>query len=256
MSKKYLKHLISKSKKKSGRNNTGKITVRRRGGGHKRLYRKIDFNFSSSKYFILKREYDPNRNIPINLVKCLNIGNFFYILGQENLKEGSFLDLKKQIINGGRYYLKDLPSNYIVSNVELNPRKGGQLSRSSGSFCKILQKDLKKRLIKIKLPSLEERYVPMDCKGSVGPITNTFQHIKKLKKAGIVVDCGLLEDQARQLNKGFFKRHERGIPWILVKMASSIDGRTAMASGQSQWVTTPAWWQTTVRNESDDSTPA
>ena len=96
MSKKYLKHLISKSKKKSGRNNTGKITVRRRGGGHKRLYRKIDFNFSSSKYFILKREYDPNRNIPINLVKCLNTGNFSYILGQENLKEGSFLDLKKQ----------------------------------------------------------------------------------------------------------------------------------------------------------------
>ena len=184
MSKKYLKHLISKSKKKSGRNNTGKITVRRRGGGHKRLYRKIDFNFSSSKYLILKREYDPNRNIPINLVKCLNTGNFSYILGQENLKEGSFLDLKKQIINGGRYYLKDLPSNYIVSNVELNPRKGGQLSRSSGSFCKILQKDLKKRLIKIKLPSLEERYVPMGCKGSVGSITNTFQHIKKLKKAG------------------------------------------------------------------------
>ena len=64
--------------------------------------------------------------------------------------------------------------------------------------------------------------------------------IEKLKKAGIVVDCGLLEDQARQLNKGFFKRHERGMPWILVKMASSIDGRTAMASGQSQWVTTPA----------------
>merc|ERR1739848_376563 len=93
----------------------------------KRLYRKIDFNFPSSKYFILKREYDPNRNTPINLVKCLNTGNFSYILGQENLKKG---------------------------------------------------------LIKIKLPSLEERYVPMDCKGSVGPITNTFRHIKKLKKAG------------------------------------------------------------------------
>ncbi|MDG1474019.1 MAG: bifunctional diaminohydroxyphosphoribosylaminopyrimidine deaminase/5-amino-6-(5-phosphoribosylamino)uracil reductase RibD [Porticoccaceae bacterium] len=64
--------------------------------------------------------------------------------------------------------------------------------------------------------------------------------IEKLKKAGVVVDCGLLEDQARQLNKGFFKRHEQGLPWILVKMASSIDGRTAMESGQSQWVTTPA----------------
>ncbi|MDG1312432.1 MAG: bifunctional diaminohydroxyphosphoribosylaminopyrimidine deaminase/5-amino-6-(5-phosphoribosylamino)uracil reductase RibD [Porticoccaceae bacterium] len=64
--------------------------------------------------------------------------------------------------------------------------------------------------------------------------------IKKLQDAGIEVELGLLEDQARDINKGFIKRHEHGTPWVTVKMAASLDGRTAMASGQSQWITTPA----------------
>ena len=64
--------------------------------------------------------------------------------------------------------------------------------------------------------------------------------IKKCQDAGIEVEVGLLEDQARNINKGFIKRHEQGTPWVTVKMASSLDGRTAMASGQSQWITTPA----------------
>ena len=64
--------------------------------------------------------------------------------------------------------------------------------------------------------------------------------IKKCQDAGIEVEVGLLEDQARDINKGFIKRHEQGTPWVTVKMASSLDGRTAMASGQSQWITTPA----------------
>ncbi len=64
--------------------------------------------------------------------------------------------------------------------------------------------------------------------------------VETLKNAGIEVDVGLFEDQARDINRGFIKRHEQGLPWILIKMAASIDGRTAMASGQSQWVTTPA----------------
>ena len=63
--------------------------------------------------------------------------------------------------------------------------------------------------------------------------------ITKLQAAGIQVDCGLLEDQAREINRGFIKRQEQGTPWVLVKMAASLDGRTAMASGQSQWITTP-----------------
>ena len=63
--------------------------------------------------------------------------------------------------------------------------------------------------------------------------------IEKLQAAGIQVESGLLEDQARDINRGFIKRHEQGTPWVLVKMAASLDGRTAMASGQSQWITTP-----------------
>lgn len=64
--------------------------------------------------------------------------------------------------------------------------------------------------------------------------------IRLLQDAGIEVACGLYEDQARELNKGFIKRHEQGLPWVVVKIAASLDGRTAMASGQSQWITTPA----------------
>ena len=64
--------------------------------------------------------------------------------------------------------------------------------------------------------------------------------LQKLKDAGVEVTLGLLEDQARESNKGFIKRHEQGAPWVTVKMAASLDGRTAMASGQSQWITTPA----------------
>ena len=64
--------------------------------------------------------------------------------------------------------------------------------------------------------------------------------IELLQDAGIEVVCGLYEDQAREINKGFIKRHEQGLPWVLVKTAASLDGRTAMASGQSQWITTPA----------------
>jgi len=66
------------------------------------------------------------------------------------------------------------------------------------------------------------------------------QGIKLLEQAGIEVACGLFEDQAREINRGFIKRQEHGTPWVLVKMAASLDGRTAMASGQSQWITTPA----------------
>jgi large subunit ribosomal protein L2 len=158
--------------------------VRRRGGGHKRLYRKIDFNFLSTKYKILSNEYDPNRNSLISVVKCLNSGNFNYILSVKDLNPGDIVNTKDVIINGGRYFLKDLPANYIISNVSILPFQGGKFARSSGSFCKILQKDFIKSIVKIKMPSLEERFVSMNCMANVGPILNTFKHLKKLKKAG------------------------------------------------------------------------
>ena len=109
-----IKRLIINKNNKAGRNNNGRITVRRRGGGHKRLYRKIDFNFLSTKYKILSNEYDPNRNSLISVVKCLNSGNFNYILSVKDLNPGDIVNTKDVIINGGRYFLKDLPSNYLI----------------------------------------------------------------------------------------------------------------------------------------------
>jgi large subunit ribosomal protein L2 len=179
-----LKHLIIRKKNKAGRNHHGRITVRHRGGGHKRLYRKVNFNFESDSFQILSNEYDPNRNTTISVVKCLSSGKFDYILSNKDFKPGDIISTKNRITNGGRYSLKDLPPNYLVSNIEFKPKKGGQISRSSGMFCKILQKDYDKSLVRIKLPSLEERYVHMACKATVGSVTNNFCHIKKLKKAG------------------------------------------------------------------------
>jgi len=179
-----LKNLIFSKKNKSGRNHTGRITVRRRGGGHKRLYRKVNYNFISSLFQILSTEYDPNRNINISIVRCLISGKFDYILLNKGVNPGDIVKTDGRIINGGRYSLKELPPNYLVNNIELRPYSGGQLARSSGTFCKILQKDYKKSLVRLKLPSLEERFVNINCKGTVGQISNNFCHIKKLRKAG------------------------------------------------------------------------
>lgn len=183
MKQNVLKNLVKGKNKISGRNNYGRITVRRRGGGHKRLYRKINFKFLSNFYQILSKEYDPNRNTNIFVVKCLVTGNFDYILAIKDVKVGSIIN-HDYIVNGGRYSLKDLPPNYLINNVELKLGKGGQLARSSGSFCKILQKDFKRSLVRVRLPSLEERYISMNCKASVGIIFNNFSHIKNLSKAG------------------------------------------------------------------------
>lgn len=179
-----LKHLILKKKNKAGRNHRGCITVRHRGGGHKRLYRKINYNFTSNLFQVLSKEYDPNRNVHIGVVRCLISGEFDYILLNKDVKLGQVFNTKNQIMNGGRYTLGDLPPNYLVNNVESNPGKGGQISRSSGTFCKILQKDYKKSLVRLRLPSLEERFVSINCKATVGQISNNFCHVNKLKKAG------------------------------------------------------------------------
>jgi large subunit ribosomal protein L2 len=182
----FLKHLIKSKKKISGRNGHGRLTVRRRGGGHKRLYRQVNFNYTSTFYQILSNEYDPNRNTDINVVKCLKTQKLDYILASKDLTSGDIIHTTNdnKIISGGRYSLMDLPPNYIISNIELKPNCGGQIARSSGSFCKILQKDYKKKLVKIKLPSLEERFVNILCRATVGPIKNKFCHINKLNKAG------------------------------------------------------------------------
>ena len=183
MKQNILKNLVKGKKKFSGRNNYGRITVRRRGGGHKRLYRKINFKFLSIFFKVISNEYDPNRNTNIFIVKCLVTGSFDYILAIKGIKVGSIVN-NNQVMNGGRYSLKDLPPNYLINNVEFKLKKGGQIGRSSGVFCKILQKDFKRSLVRIRLPSLEERFVSLNCKATVGVIFNNFKHIKKLSKAG------------------------------------------------------------------------
>lgn len=180
----FFKHLITFRKKVGGRNFNGRITVRYRGGGHRKLYRKINFDYSSKNFKILSFEYDPNRNALINAVRCLDSLKFDYILANNYYKVGNIINTSEKVDFGGRYFLKDLPPNFVVSNIEFNPLKGGQIARSSGMFCKILQKNFKSGRVRLKMPSLEERFVNMNCKANAGPILNTFFHLKKLKKAG------------------------------------------------------------------------
>lgn len=185
MNKNLLKSLVRGQKRKSGRNVYGRITVRRRGGGHKRLYRKLNFNYLSKLYKVLSDNYTPFSNNKIQIVKCFYSGKLDYIPAIKDVNEGDIVDYKKgTVVIGGRYKLKDIPSNYLISNVEIKEKKGGQIARSSGVFCKILQKDYDKSLVRLKLPSLEERYVNMNCFATVGSIFNNLIHTKKLNKAG------------------------------------------------------------------------
>jgi large subunit ribosomal protein L2 len=104
----------------------------------KDVAKKFEFEVKN-KYKVLSNEYDPIRNSLISAVKCLNSGDFNYILSIKDLNPGDVVSAKNRITNGGRYLLKDLPPNYLISNIEFKPKKGGQISRSSGMFCKILQ---------------------------------------------------------------------------------------------------------------------
>ena len=136
-----IKNLTFKKINRAGRNFQGNITVRGRGSGHKRLYRKVNFDYSLNFYQVLSREHDPNRNARVSVVRCLLTGAVDYMLSTENTFPGAVLHKKNTVLNGGRYVLRNLPPNYIISNVGFKLKKGGQMARSAGSFCKVLQKD-------------------------------------------------------------------------------------------------------------------
>jgi large subunit ribosomal protein L2 len=188
--KKFYKPLVSgKIKSKGGRNNKGSIAVRRRGGGHKKLYRHIDFKFNNFCGKILNIEYDPFRTAFIARVLDFNSKKLSYVLLTNGLKVGDIIYSSNSskgypLKDGNRFPILDIPLGYLISNVELKPKKGGQLCRSAGTFCKLLQKDLNSGLARLKLPSKEERLVSLNCFATIGPISDPFISSKNLKKAG------------------------------------------------------------------------
>ncbi|MBI2241997.1 MAG: 50S ribosomal protein L2 [Magnetospirillum gryphiswaldense] len=172
-------------RKKGGRNNLGRITVRFRGGGHKRRYRMIDFkrNKFDVAATVERLEYDPNRTAFIALVRYED-GEKAYILAPQRLAVGDTVIAgeKVDIKPGNALPLKNIPVGTVVHNVELKVGKGGQMARSAGTFVQLVGKD--QGYAQLRLSSGELRVVRGECMATVGAVSNPDQQNVSLGKAG------------------------------------------------------------------------
>lgn len=167
------KPLTEGIKRSSGRNNAGRITSRRRGGGHKKLYRIIDFKRKETSVSCVVEtiEYDPNRSARIALVKYEN-GSRAYIVAPNGIKVGDKLSSgdKAEFKVGNALPLRNIPLNSVIHNIEMKPGKGAQIARSAGAAAELVAKDGK--LCQVRLPSGEVRYISEDCLAVVGQVSN------------------------------------------------------------------------------------
>lgn len=185
------KSLIVGLKKKGGRNNQGKITLRFRGGGAKRLLRVIDFKRDKDGIpgKVSSVEYDPNRSARIALIKYID-GEKRYIIAPIGLNIGDTILSGEDVPlkPGNTTYIKNIPIGTIIYNIELKPGKGGQIARSAGSQAQILSKDDK--YAQIKMPSGEIRLINVKCRATIGQVGN-LDHINlQLGKAGRTRNLG------------------------------------------------------------------
>jgi len=173
-------------RKRAGRNVRGKITLRHRGGGHKRRYRQIDFR--RDKFDVPAKvssiEYDPNRSARIALLVYAD-GEKRYIIAPLGLMVGDKIvsSRRTEIRPGNTMPLKNIPLGTLVHNIELQPGRGGQMVRSAGTSAQLLAKD-NPNYVTLRLPSGEERYVLDQCLATIGQVGNVEQGNIKLGKAG------------------------------------------------------------------------
>lgn len=179
------KNLIKKNHRKKGRNNRGIITIRHRGGGHKRKYRLIDFNRNKHNIEAIVKsiEYDPNRNARIALVYYKD-GEKRYILHPDNLKINDTIisGSKIPLSIGNTLPLDEIPLGTSVHNIELIPNRGGQIVRAAGTAAKILAKD--GDYITLRLPSKEIRLIRKECYATIGEVSNNDAFLVQSGKAG------------------------------------------------------------------------
>mgnify|MGYP000573351223 CR=1 FL=1 len=177
--------LVVPLKKTGGRNNTGRITSRHRGGGHKRNYRIIDFkrNKLDIPATVETIEYDPNRSCRIALVKYED-GERRYILAHAKIKVGDVIVAgpNAEFKDGNALPLYRIPVGLFVHNVELKPGKGGQIARSAGASVQLVAVD--EKFAQLKLPSGEIRMVPSNCYATLGTVGNAEKENIMLGKAG------------------------------------------------------------------------
>jgi large subunit ribosomal protein L2 len=193
------KSLTEGLRKHGGRNNLGRITVRFRGGGHKRNYRVIDFkrNKFDLPAVVERLEYDPNRTAFIALVRYED-GELAYILAPQRLAVGDSVvsGQKVDIKPGNALPLKNIPVGTVVHNVEMKVGKGGQIARSAGTYVQLVGKD--QGYAQLRLSSGEVRIVRAECMATIGAVSNPDQQNINLGKAG----------RSRWLGR---KPHNRGV---------------------------------------------
>ncbi len=179
------KSLIESNKKSGGRNNRGRITSRRRGGGHKRFYRKIDFKRDKSGVpaTVHSIEYDPNRSARIALLNYVE-GEKRYILAPIGLRVGSRVESgpNADIRPGNALPLDNIPLGSIVHNVELQPGRGGQIGRAAGVEIQVMAKE--GDFAQLRMPSGEMRLVRVGCYATIGQVGNLDHENIVVGKAG------------------------------------------------------------------------
>lgn len=179
------KSLIKILKSKAGRNNYGKITVRHRGGGHKRQYRIIDFKRDKVNIpaKVASIEYDPNRTANIALLNYVD-GEKRYIIAPNGLSVGDTVISSEDadIKIGNTLPLKNIPIGTFIHNIELKAGKGGQLVRAAGNAAQLMAKEA--GYAQIRLPSGEVRLVRIECKATIGQVGNVEHEITSVGKAG------------------------------------------------------------------------
>ncbi|MBQ3426275.1 MAG: 50S ribosomal protein L2 [Clostridia bacterium] len=177
--------LLAKKSKNSGRNNTGRITVRHRGGGNRQKYRIIDFkrNKDGMPATVIGIEYDPNRSANIALIKYED-GTLAYILAPEGLTDGMKIEsgTGSDIKVGNALFIKDIPVGTLIHNIELHPGKGGQLVRSAGESGQLMAKE--NGYGQVRLPSGEVRLVSLNCRATIGIVGNQQHENVSIGKAG------------------------------------------------------------------------
>ncbi len=179
------KSLLMPLKKSGGRNNSGRMTIRYVGGGHKRRYRIIDFKRDKDgmKAEVLTIEYDPNRTARIALVKYED-GEKRYIVSPNGLKVGQIIESGRNVAPevGNTLPLSDIPLGTTIHNIELYPGQGAIIARSAGSFAQLLSREGKYALIK--MPSSEIRRILVTCRATVGTVSNSDHQLEVSGKAG------------------------------------------------------------------------
>jgi large subunit ribosomal protein L2 len=179
------KALLEPIKKSGGRNNQGRMTMRHIGGGHKKMYRVIDFkrNKHGVAATVLTIEYDPNRSARIALVEYSD-GEKRYIIAPQGLKVGQIIKSGEGVAPeiGNCLYLRDIPLGTVIHNIELRPGGGASIARSAGSYAQLAARDGKYAVIK--LPSGETRMILTSCLATVGVVSNSEHNLVISGKAG------------------------------------------------------------------------